>query len=193
MRIQAGWSLEPCVAGFLGAGRGIGTTHLTVWTANYLSGARRERTAVLEWNDHGDLAKLGAFCSQQKKRPYTLLGVDYYAAAGARELAFCMEQGYSHILVDYGTFDRESLCECARCDKRVLVGALSEWRADDFLCAAKQIGSRDRWSCAAAFGSETARKEMERQLHLKCLRIPLCPDAFVINGAALEFFQRFWK
>lgn len=193
MRVRTGWRSKPSVAGFLGAGRGVGTTNLAIWTANYLSGARRERTAVLEWNDHGDFAKLGTFCIQTQRRFYTLFGVDYYAAAGAGDLAFCMEQGYPYILIDYGAFDHESLCECIRCDKSVLVGSLSDWRAAEFLSAANQIENRERWSYAAAFGSEAVRKEMEGQFHLKCLRVPFCPDAFVINGVALEFFQRFWK
>ena len=45
--------------GIIGAGRSVGVTHLAIWLANYLTGVKGQRTAVLEWNTHGDFRRLG--------------------------------------------------------------------------------------------------------------------------------------
>ena len=43
---------QVCVIG-LGCGRGVGTSHLAISLANYLTGSETKKTALLEWNDHG--------------------------------------------------------------------------------------------------------------------------------------------
>ena len=50
------------MTGIIGCGRGVGVTHLAVLCANYLAGARRKRTALLELGPGGDLERLGDFC-----------------------------------------------------------------------------------------------------------------------------------
>ena len=120
--------------GILGAGRGCGVTHLAVWMANYLAGAKRKRTAVLEWNDHGDIGRLLYFCkgagdgkgnmADAKEPPASgrVWEVDYFPKAGPRQLADCLDRDYARVLVDYGEFTGESLLECTRCDQKIIVG-----------------------------------------------------------------------
>ncbi len=186
--------------GIIGAGRGTGVTHLAVWTANYLAGVHRKRVAVLEWNDHGDFAAIGKFCSMSgsggrheggTKGPFRILDVDYYAAADAAVMAVCLNGNYEYIIVDYGVMTGAAVCDCARCDKKIIVGSLSEWRAEAFLEAAGMDTERDKsWSCAAAFGSEETRKEWEKAFRRKCLRIPASEDAFAVTRADMEFFKK---
>lgn len=171
-------------------------THLTVWMANYLAGVRREKTAVLEWNDHGDVRKMAQFCAENPKQsvaaqPVRILEVDYYAAAGAKELADCMNGDYRRIVIDFGEITGESICECARCDRKVIVGAFSEWQAESFLGLVRGKARRDKsWSYAAAFGSEETRKECEKTFRVKILRVPLSVDAFAVTRADMSFFAR---
>lgn len=197
--------------GITGAGRGTGTTHLAVWTANYLAGVQGRRVAVLEWNDHGDFARMGRFCGKIKAGDlsldgavpesgvrhgavgtrYQLLDVDYYADADAAVMAACLSGNYQDIIVDYGELTGASVCECARCDRKVIVGALSEWQAEAFLEAAGMDTKRDKsWSYAAAFGSEQTRRETEKAFRIKCLRIPTSVDAFTVRRADMDFFER---
>ncbi len=176
--------------GIIGAGSGTGVTHLTVWMANYLVGVRRERTAVLEWNQHDDFRKMELFCTGSEG-VCRILDVDYYAGAKADELIRCMNADYRRILVDFGEISEESLRECARCDRKLILGALNEWRIGRFLEEFRRKGERDRsWNYAAAFGSEETRKELEKTLHRTCLRIPYSADAFAVTRPDVRFFER---
>lgn len=182
--------------GIIGAGRHTGVTHLTVWMGNYLAGARREKTAVLEWNAHGDFQKMRHFCAEKSGncrsvQPFRILEVDYYADAGSRELADCLNGDYRRILIDFGENTGEGICECARCDRKVIVGALSEWQAEAFLGLFRGDARRDKsWRYAAAFGSEETRKECKKTFKEEILRVPLSVDAFAVTRADMDFFER---
>ena len=45
-------------------------------------------------------------------------------------------RNYEYIIVDYGVMTGAAVCDCARCDQKIIVGSLSEWRAGAFLEAA---------------------------------------------------------
>ncbi len=185
-------------------------THLAVWMANYLTGAWREPTAVLEWNDHGDFEKMerfflaGAHRPQQKRAgigkmgrsgqsapDFQILEVDYYGRADAGVLADCLGRDYRHIIVDFGENSAARLSECARCDRKILVGGLSEWQAEAFLELAAAEPKRDEsWIYTAAFGSEETRKEWEKAFRITCLRIPSSVDAFAVTSGAMKFFDQ---
>lgn len=168
-------------------------THLAVWMANYFASVCQERTVVLEWNEHEDLARMGKFCTDTEDF-CRILDVDYYAGAGAGELVRCLNNGYRRIIMDYGENTEEHQQECSRCDKKVVVGALSEWRAAAFLEEAKKKKERDEsWSYVMAFGSEDTRKDLEKAFRLTCLRIPASVDAFAVTRTDIKFFERLLK
>lgn len=170
----------------------MGATHLTVWTANYLSGVRRERTAALEWNSHGDFGRMTRFCAGTAK-PYAcrIMDVDYYGEAGAEVLAECLERDYRRIVVDYGESTAQSLAECARCDRKAVVGSLSEWRAEAFWQIAGTAGGRDAsWLYVVSSGSEEARRALEKAARTAILRMPWSADAFAVTGADIGFLEQ---
>lgn len=164
---------------------------MAVWLANYLTGVRRERTAVLEWNNHEDFVHMAGFCGSFKKTmPYRILEVDYYAQAGAKELADCLNGSYRYIIVDYGEITGQGFADCARCDLKVIVGSLSEWQAEAFLEIMRKDEKRDKsWKYAAAFGSEETRKEIEKKYRISVRRIPYTKDAFAITHADMVFLK----
>lgn len=151
---------------------------------------------MLEWNSHGDFQKIKHFCVEKPvnrlaPQPFGILEVDYYADAGAKELADCMNRDYRRILIDFGEITGEGICECARCDRKVIVGAFSEWQAEAFLELVRREAGRDKsWRYAAAFGSEETRKECEKTFKAEILRVPLSVDAFAVTRADMSFFAR---
>lgn len=122
---------------------------------------------------------------------FRILEVDYYKQAGAETIAACLNKQYRRIITDYGELTGESFCECTRCDKKVLVGSLSEWQAEAFLEAVRMIPEHDEsWQCVVVFGSEETRKEWERQLRISCVRIPASVDAFAVTVSDMRFFKQ---
>ncbi|MCD8224358.1 MAG: hypothetical protein LUC99_05870 [Clostridiales bacterium] len=179
--------------GIIGAGRAVGVTHLAIWLANYQSGVCRKRTALLEWNRHGDFARLAEFCVKKGAvaKRFSLLEVDYYGVADAAVLADCLTGDYRSIIIDYGEATEGNIAECARCDRGLIVGSLSEWQAERFWellgCGVRRNKS---WSYAVAFGSEEARKALEKEARIHVLRIPSSADAFAVSRADMYFFEK---
>lgn len=148
---------------------------------------------MLEWNSHGDFMHMArnCRCKSGTYQPFEVLGVRYFAAAGRKELADCLEQDYACILIDFGELTEERLCECARCDRRVAVGSLSEWQSEAFLEFVKEKSGREcSWEFAAAFGSEETRKEWEKAFRTRLLRIPVSVDAFAVTRKDMYFFEK---
>lgn len=168
----------------MSAGQKTGATHLTIWLANLLCSAYGKRVAVLEWNVHGDFVIMEKVCTGKVagKKPFRVLNVDYYKAAGIKEWELCMQQPYEHILVDYGEADQEILYECGRCEKRILLGSLTEWQQDAYLVQLQKEKERKRGlSFAVTFGSEETRENIERKFQISLKRIPVSVDAFTIT------------
>ncbi len=150
-----------------------------------MANARKERVAVLEWKRRDDIEKMLSFC--QSKR--TILGVDYYTNAGIEEFAMCMNQEYSRILVDFGNETSDKLNECSRCDRKLLIGSLSEWRAQEMLTCLKQRKNQDdSWNVATTFGSEETKALLEKHVFRPIHRIPFSADPFVITRSDIDFF-----
>lgn len=126
------------MTGIIGCGRGVGVTHLAVLCANYLAGARRKRTALLELGSGGDLKRLGDFCGADASghgddsaaghaafadvradaASFRLCGVTYFCAATAATLASCMNGPFDEIVVDLGgDFERGKRISCGAAKK----------------------------------------------------------------------------
>ena len=169
---------------------------MTIWLANYLAGVCQKKTVILEMNNHGDFQRIGRFCGglTSKKNFYQILDVDYYSQANAKNFAECLNGDYHHILVDYGEITEQNLYDCTRCNRKIIVGSLSEWQAEAFLEFAASEKKRDTsWNYAAAFGSEQTRKQIEKCFHIRIWRIPGSVDAFTINRDDINFFSEFFR
>jgi hypothetical protein len=181
------------VIGIIGTGRCVGVTHFAVMTAGYLSGVLRKRCAVLEWNSHGDFAGMKKICTEDggKSFAFKVLEVDYYEQAGINTLLLCKKSGCQAVIVDYGTVREGNLEEFLRCDRQFVLGSLSEWQMEAFLeFEGKGKKAEKSWETFVSFGSEEARKNMEKRLKRPVQRIPVSVDAFVVTGEMLKFYQK---
>jgi hypothetical protein len=188
--------MEGKIWGIIGAGRGCGATHLVIGLANWLTGVCREKTAVLEWNGHGDFRKMLHFCrSSEECRGYgEILGVDYYPDAGAKELAFCINRPYKRILIDYGEYTETQLTEWSRCERKLLVGSFSEWQCVEFLNLLKLLDDRIQkgmsYTAVAAFGSEEMRRSVRKEQHREIPRVPYSVDAYTVTRTDMNFYEK---
>lgn len=129
-----------------------------------------------------------------KKTPFRILAVDYYAAADAGEWMDSMKRDYKRVILDCGKADGNSLYDCARCDRTVVVGSLTEWQLTGFLEFLELAGKPYiNWKYAAVFGSDESRKQLETRFCRRILKIPLSVDAFTISRADMDFFASLLK
>lgn len=160
---------------------------------------KRKKTALLEWNDHGDFERIGRFAGKERQETdqsrnkwevFRIMEVDYYKMADPSVLSFCLGRDYHYIILDYGEATESSLCECARCDRKILVGSLNEWKAEAFLEVLEQAGNRDEsWKMAVASGGEDTRREIEKLFHCRLQRLPASADAFRITREEIPCFE----
>ncbi|MCD7907860.1 MAG: hypothetical protein LUH04_09330 [Clostridium sp.] len=172
-------------------------THLCVLMANYLTGAGQRRTAVIEWNDHGDFERMGKVCArretvagEKEENVFKALGVTYFGRGDARTFAGCMNGPYDDIIVDFGGATPAARAEWLRCQVRMTVVSFSEWQLEEASGMMEQGGrTGGSWIYLAAFGSEWTRREVERQLGVPVFRIPFSADAFRIDRSLMRWFE----
>ncbi|WP_312432127.1 hypothetical protein [Lacrimispora sp.] len=183
------------IIGIIGTGRGVGVTHFTVMTAGYLGGVLRKRCAVLEWNSHGDFRNMRKLCAKEQSQSggFHILEADYYERAGIDTLILCKKSGYQAVIVDYGTVREGTLEEFLRCDRQFVLGSLSEWQMETFLEFERKGKKAEKsWKTLVSFGSEEARKNVEKRLNIPISRIPVSVDVFAVTGEIIGFYQQFF-
>ena len=183
--------------GIAGAGRGTGVTHFCILAANYLTSCLQHKTALIQWNDHGDFERLGRILKgsqprgpQEDTEYFRLLEADYYTCGDSQVLAHCMEAAYDDIIIDFGELREDIHAEWLRCGTKLIAAALDDWKLEaflEFLAGEEKLG--DRWIYLTAFGSENTRHEIERQFHISLKRVPLSVDAFSVDRRIMGWFE----
>lgn len=185
--------MEPRITGIAGAGHKVGVTHLALLTANYLQGVQGKKTAVLEWNDHGDFNRLGKVCTGrlQDAGCYGILNVDYYPQADGGRLMECLAAGYQEILIDFGSMGKQERIELTRCSVVWIVMSFSEWQMDAFweIVGSKEDAGKESWQFLAAFGSEESRLQWNKRQKPKIFRIPFSADAFTVTREMMDWME----
>lgn len=173
-------------------------THLSVLAANYMASALQRRTAVIEWNDHGawktmkDICRAGSVKQADSAHyRYKIFGVTYYMQGDPSILASCLGGIYDEIIIDFGELRPSIRAEWLRCEVKIVMAALSEWKLEAFLeLLSEEEGRRAGWIYTAAFGSEDTRKQIERQFGISLVRVPLSVDAFSVDYKTMQWFER---
>ncbi|MCI9147010.1 MAG: hypothetical protein HFG73_01910 [Hungatella sp.] len=171
----------------------MGVTHLALLAANYLRGAEGKKTAVLEWNNHGDFGRLGRMCTGQLRdiSCYRIQDVDYYPQADGSRLVECLKAGYQEILIDFGSIEEQVYIELTRCGVVWIVMSFSEWQMEAFkeIAESKEEAKSVSWQFLTVFGSEESRREWNKRQNPKILRIPFSADAFTVTRELMEWME----
>lgn len=184
---------EPRLIGIGGVGHRVGCTHFSIMMLNYLTGYRRRKAALLEWNPSEDLERVELICTGKShgQKPYRVLEGDYYKAAGPTELAAAFRRNYEDVLIDFGSLMETVSLEFLRCEKQFLIGSFSEWQEMEFreFVRKNKTGSFG-WKYLAVFGSEETRREFKKRPGIFVERIPFSADAFSVTEEIGRFFEK---
>ena len=187
-----------CIRDRAGSSPGVGVTHFTVLLGNYMTGVMGRKTAVLEWNTSGAFGEIQEIYStrtvtNRQDQTFITYGVSYYKNAGRKELLECQLR-FDTVILDFGTYNGKVEEELLRCDRKFFLGSFSEWRLRVFSEHISDKRVRDcGWEYFAAFGNKETAGMIKRFLKVQVSLIPWLPDAFVITGEAMAFFERLLK
>lgn len=107
-----------------------------------------------------------------------------------RVLASCLDGTYDEVIIDFGELRPSIRAEWLRCEVKIVMAALSEWKLEAFLeLLSEEEGRRTGWIYTAAFGSEDTRKQIERQFGISLARVPLSVDAFSVDYETMRWFE----
>ena len=185
--------------GIAGCGPSVGVTHFSIMTACYAVSVLRRRTALLEWNQSGDFARLQEVYGKKNVmdstgKTFNILDIYFFREAGREQLRECLERDFCMVIIDFGVFREDIRDDFLQCDRRFLVCSASEWQLPGF--AAFLSGNKEqgcRYEYFSAFGKRENTGMAERFLKVSIRQIPLSLDAFVITGESLSFFGKFLK
>ncbi len=165
------------VIGLIGTHPGAGVTHISLLLTFYLAEATGKSVAYLEYNRHGDcsrfLARLSGnahtSCKKELTEKLCHTGwkgkADLFPAITAEGLTELLNEEYAYYVIDFGCELEECLAEYLRCEDKIVVAQLTEWKLDElerFQIREKETHRQSRCHYFYNLATEAQGKRAER-------------------------------
>lgn len=185
--------------GIIGSSSGVGTTHLAIMLAGFLSSKEHKKTASIELNHAGAFSEIKEiYCVEEINLDeisvnFRLNGVDYYPRQSGNQLAEIFQKSYDYLIFDLGSEWESNKNEFLRCNIGCIVGSFSEWKLyqfERFVYMLKQLEVKDDFHFVTAFGLHKLKKNFEKKHHIHIDVVPFEPTPFVLHKETFAFFER---
>lgn len=183
--------------GVLGSEGGIGVTHSCILFANYLTSSRKQKVALIQYNESGAFQKIAkAFdenCFIENGHAYfELFGITYFSQIKHEAILQIRQLGYDCIIFDFGADYASSRSEFLRCQENIIIGSFTDWRKENFKQILRNLvdeagGKQFRY--LSLFGDEGECKKWGRTFGVHVAPIPFEPDPYVIHNQNFAFFE----
>lgn len=163
----------------------IGTTNLSLATANYLANKQLASTAYLELNATREISQLN---SKQTSGKFSYLNIDFFSEVTLRQLPEILQQNYAYYILDFGVPNSYTFPEFLRCDIRIAVCSYSPWKRnqfDNFLCQFNKNKELLR-THVKLIGNYGIKDNGNKN----CETIPFLPNPFQLTPGEFTFFDR---
>ncbi len=181
---------EKVSIGIIGIERGCGATHLTVALANYLHSALGKKTAVIEWPERHELKKMIEKEGYQQRK---LLGVSYYTDICVGNIPEIMNSKYEAFVLDLGADYTATREEFLRCDRKIVVGSISPWRAfayEHFLNNITATENYEAWEFLVLFANMLDKKKLQKRYGMYLTSIPWIENPFCLKQEDMMFLHK---
>lgn len=190
---------QTVVIGIIGTHRGAGVTHTAIMLANYLSETFKRKTAILECNNHRDFSYIQM---EYEGLTHRVLGVPkfqinevvYYKEVKDYEIANILSERYHYVILDLGTDMNENGNEFLRCNIKLVVSSLIEWKRPEFLSFLQNIShipAKQSFEYLILFGHKEEMLEIKRKYHVSIHGIPYEPDPYLLSKESLKLLEKF--
>lgn len=177
---------------------GVGTTHLAVMMAVFLSMVRGEKVAIVEMNSKGCLRQAEHIRSNFDKNLSKNIKkrISIFSQSDITDIAQIVSSDYGYVVLDYGneydTYKQFFLLN----NLKIIVGSLSWWKLQFYVAfLAKIEGQWDR-RCFHYLATNVADKQwkyLKRHMGISVREIPYEPDPYRLSKVTLAFLDEFLK
>ncbi len=181
------------VIALMGTVPGVGVTYSVISLGTYLSHYCHYRVALVEGNDNMHFSYIKRAAGVTGEADYFCIGkVDFYPRADEDIWLRLQRISYDYVLVDYGVYEGVKQAQYARCNYRLLIGSLCEWKRDAY----EEIIRRERTDLEISFylatlGQRYDIREFYREFGIKLYGIPCIYDPFLLVKDIIQFWRRF--
>ncbi|MGN0484869.1 MAG: hypothetical protein ACI4HI_15090 [Lachnospiraceae bacterium] len=180
---------QKCVIGIMGATNGVGTTHLAIALTNFFSDIKRKKTALLEINEHGQLATMlpdeGAF---------TIKNAIYYPQVDPRDVPGLCNGAQEITILDLGSEYQKNRLEFLRCDKKIVIGSMCPWKQESYLHFLDMLQQEENYRqwlhCLILFGDKKDKRKISSEYHISAFSVPFIADPFHLNKKEMTFIKK---
>jgi len=177
--------------GILGACNAVGTTHLSMMTANYCANCKGLKTALVECNNHKDYIRI---CNETKNigkdiYHFSYQHIDFISGITPKKLADLAYQGYHAIILDCSMEHDFYFAEFLRCDIRIVVCSTELYKIGNsrrLLNDVKKIPVQAAAFCA----DKKAKAGLEKEFKRVIMDIPMECNSLYIGSTTCNWFDR---
>ncbi len=181
---------EKISIGIVGIGLGCGATHLTIALANYLQSGLGKKTAVIELSGRQDLKNM---MQKEGKGKQKLLNVQYFTDICVGKVPEIMNSGYEVFLLDLGGDYCAAREEFLRCDRKIVIGSISPWRAfayEHFIENVIASENYQMWEFLVLFANILDKKQIQKRYGMHMLSVPWIENPFYLKKEDMMFLQK---
>lgn len=188
---------EKKVIGLIGTHKGAGVTHTSIMLASYLSKSKSYKVAYLEMCDEDDIKHLlyawDDWDEPLEERQFCIYNTTYYRNVREPELIRILNEEYEYFILDFGTDFNKNKSEFLRCDLKLVIGSLTEWKRQklfQFIENKKELPGFSNWKYLMVFGQMNDMRIASNELHIKLKSLGFEPDPFLISSKTKELFRK---
>lgn len=170
---------------------------MAIGLANYLSGIKLKKVAVVEYNESEDLEKMHQlkYDKSEDVECFSLYNIDFFTAMEKSHLAKVILKGYDHIIIDFGAGFYHNMMEFFLTDLRIVMGSVNIWRFSsyeeiilkliEFKCKKEVIHIMS--------GNREDIKYIKKKYRLKGIEREYIADPFFIRNIENTFFDNIFE
>lgn len=189
---------DKVVIGIVGTHTGVGVTHTGIMLSNYLSEHKSVKTAYLEMNEEDDFKHLlYAYerCTEEtmEQNHFHINHTTYYKNVRDSELVTIFNEDFEYLILDFGTEFNKNRSEFLRCDIKLVIGSLTEWKRHElfeFVEENSEMPGFVHWKYLIVFGQKRDLRIASHELHTKLEWIGFEPDPYVLSKESIKVFQK---
>ena len=160
------------VIGVTGTVKGCGVTHVSMLIANALSRKGGSYVACVDYGNRNSYSQLlDRDCDMDS---FCYKGVTYCMCEDTDSLAKILNEGYQHIVIDFGSESKGTMKELLRSDIKVVIGLGAPWkrgRFEEFISEYEEVINKGTWRFVFNLTTGNVIKQIRRRYGIRAANI----------------------